>query len=147
MIYTERLRDFTYWKRPWHKWFVLLAGILQVVVLLLNIQEYQDIAKAKILSSSAWESYAARQSLQCAINGLTAAIFWGEFLIGIFAGSKRTARMAEGVLLLVLTLLWGIAGFALGLTTQGGTRVIWGLLLLTALCGTIHAFWKSQNSE
>lgn len=146
MMDMRRSENFTYWKRPWQKWLVFTVGIFQVISLSLNVQEYKDIAETGIFSSSAWESYAAQQSFQCAINGLTAAIFLGIFLIGIFAQSQRVARMAEGLFLLVLALAWGIVGFVLQLTSQDGIKFIWGLLLLLTFGGSAYDFWKSRNN-
>lgn len=146
MMYMGKSENFTYWKHPRQKWLVLIAGILQVISLSLNIQEYKDIAKTGILSFSVWESYAVSQSFRCAINGWTAANFLGIFLIGIFAQSPKGARMAEGLFLLILALAWGIVGFVLRLTSQDGIKIIWGLLLLLTFGGSVYTFWKSRNS-
>lgn len=142
---TEKPSSYTYWKRPWQKWLVLIAGLLQVATLWLLVQEYRDVAAAGILSSTAWESYAVQQSFTCAINGMTATVFLGIFLIGTFARSRKMARMAEGTFLLVLALVWGVVGFVLRLTTQGGIRISWALLLVAALVGSVFTFWKSHN--
>lgn len=147
MFYTEKSENYTYWKRPWQKWIVLIAGVLQIISLSLNIQEYKDVAGTRIFSSSVWDSYAVQQSFQCAINGFSAALFLGVFLIGIIARSKKVARIAEGVLLLVLALVWGGVGFVLRITSQNGIKIIWGLLLLLTFCGGVYNLWKRQNSK
>ena len=145
MRYMRKSDDFTYWKRPWQRWLVLVTGIFQVISLSLNIQEYKDIVQAGIFSSTACDSYSVEQSFQCAINGLTAAIFLGIFLIGIFVRSQKGARKAEGIFLLVVALIWGIVGFVLQLTSQSGIRNIWGLLLIVLFGGSIYTFWNSRN--
>ena len=48
---------FSFWKRPVHKWFVLLAGLLNLLSLWLSIREYRRIAAAGILSPSQWSEY------------------------------------------------------------------------------------------
>lgn len=147
-MHTETSENFTYWKRPWQKWLVLIAGILQIISLWLNIQEYKDFANVKdrIFSSAAWDTYAVQQSFQCAMNGFIAASFIGVFLIGTLARSQKVARMAESVLLLVLALIWGIVGFALQIASQSTTKIIWGLLLIVIFSGSIYTFWKGRNS-
>ena len=147
MMDTEKSENFIYWRRPWQKWLVLIAGILQVINLSLNVQEYKDIVKVGIFSSSVWKSYVVQQSFLCALNGLTAAIFLGIFLIGIFARSQKVARMAEGVLLLVLALTWGIVGSVLQIISQSTAKIIWGLLLVATFGGSIYTFWRGGNSQ
>ena len=99
--------NFTYWKRPWHKWIVLAAALVQLLCLWTNIQEYRFVSGTEIFSSSGWARYAVQQGLQCALNGMMAAAFLGIFLIGIWTRSQRAARLAEGLLLLFLALAWG----------------------------------------
>ena len=128
MIDTEKSENFIYWRRPWQKWLVLIAGILQLINLSLNVQEYKDIAKVGIFSSYEWESYAVQQSFVCALNGLTAAIFLGIFLIGIFARSQKV-------------------GSVLQITSQSTAKIIWGLLLVATFGGSIYTFWRGGNSQ
>lgn len=62
----EGKRDgFTYWKRPWHKWVILVAALLQLLCLWMNLQEYNRISDAGFLSASEWADYAAQKGLQC----------------------------------------------------------------------------------
>lgn len=129
--------EFTYWKRPWHKWLVLVGPLSQFLCLWMNIQEYNKISSAGILSASEWTSYMAQKNFQCAINGLLAVCFLGIFLIG-FSRSKKGVRLIEGLFLVFLALAWGITGFVLHLISLNGTGLLWALILLIAFCGAIH---------
>lgn len=130
--------EFTYWKRPWHKWLVLVAVFSQFLCLWMNIQEYNDISRAGILSASEWANYVAQKNWQCAINGVLVVCFLGTFLIGIFAQSQKGARLIEGLFLLFLALAWGVVGFTLHLISLSGKGLFWSLILLMASGGAIY---------
>lgn len=143
----EGKRDgFTYWKRPWDKWLILAAAILEILSLWMNLQEYNRISAAGFLSASEWADYAAQKGLQCGLNGILAASFFGIFLIGAFARSQRRARLAEGVLLLLLALAWGAVGAASHLALRNGQGFLWGLLLLLAFGAAAYKFWRYRKT-
>ena len=137
---------FTYWKRPWHKWLILAAAILQLLNLWLNLRQYRKVADAGVFSAAEMASYTHDAALQCAFCGLMAACFFAALLIGLFARSKQAARLAEGTLLLVLGLVWGILCGALGLFTQGLDgllcRLILGLTFFGGAC--CLGRWRSK---
>lgn len=135
---TKNHTEFTYWKRSWYKWLVLVGALSQLLCLWMNIQEYNKISRAGILSASEWASYMAQKNFQCAINGLLAVCFLGIFLIGFFARSQKEMRLIEGLFLVFLALAWGIIGFVLHLISLNGTGLFWALILLIAFCGAIH---------
>lgn len=141
----EAVESFSYWKRPYHKWVILAAAILQFLCLWINIRKFRDVTQAGIFSAAEWENYTAQKGLQCAINGLTAAAFLGSFLIGVLARSRKAARLAEGMLLLCLALFWGAGGLVFHLAVAGSGRVIWILLLLSALGGSVYSFSRSRG--
>ncbi len=141
----EKRDGFSYWKRPWYKWLILATAILQLLCLWMNIREYHRIFTAGILSASEWAGYAASKKWQCAINGVLSSCFLGTFLIGIFAQSQRAARLAESVLLLLLSLAWGAAGFVLHLFTPSMKGLFWVLILLIAFGGAVHGFWQYRK--
>ena len=64
----KKRTEFIYWNRPWHKWVVLVATLLQLPGLWMNIQEYNNISKIEILSAAEWASYASQKYWQCAIR-------------------------------------------------------------------------------
>lgn len=142
---TDRSGPFTYWKRPWHKWLILATGILMLVCLWRNVQEYRNLAGADIFSPAQWARYTAQSGFQCAGNGLAAAVFLGSFLIGTLARSPRAAMLAEGALLLILALGWGAAGYFFRLAAADVDGVFWALILMLALVGGIHSLWKSRK--
>lgn len=126
---------FTYWKRPWHKWLILAAAVLQLLSLWLDLRQYRQIVDARVFSAAEMASYTHDTALRCAFSGLMAACFFAALLIGLLARSKRAARMAEGVLLLALGLAWGLLCGALGLFTQGWDGFLCRLVLGLTLCG------------
>ena len=130
--------EFTYWKRPWHKWLVLVAALSQLLCLWMNIQEYNNISRAGVLSVSELTSYVSQKNWQCAINGVLATCFLGTFLIGIFARSQKGVRLSEGLLLLCLALAWGVAGFTLHFISLSYKGIFWLLILLIAFGGAVH---------
>jgi len=111
----------------------------------MNVREYGNVSGAGVLSDLEWERYAAQKGLQCAFNALGAAAFLGIFLIGTWARSKRSARLAEGLFLLVLAFAWGIAGIVLPLAAPDGNRIVWAFVLLLALGGGIYSLWTNRN--
>ncbi|MCI8608777.1 MAG: hypothetical protein HFE73_03940 [Firmicutes bacterium] len=139
--HSKKDASYTYWKRPWHKWAILLAALSQFLCLLMNIQEYNDISAAGIFSASEWTVYASQKTFQCAINGMAAACFSGILLIGSLARSKRATQLAEGLLLLILGLTWGAAGFALHLNS----KVLWLVILLLAFGGAFYDFYTYKK--
>ena len=70
---TGKSENFTYWKRPWHPWLILAAGILQLLCLWMNVREYGNVSGAGVLSDLEWERYAAQKGLQCVCNAPGAA--------------------------------------------------------------------------
>lgn len=145
MMDMRQAKIFTYWKRPWHKWLIITVAIAQLLCLWMNVQQYREISQAGILSPSEWESYAVQTLFQCALNGLAATGFLGIFLTGILAQNQKVARLAEGLLLLVLALILAVVGFALQLTSEGSIRIVWGLLLLLTLGGSVYTLLINRN--
>ena len=138
----DRQKQFSYWKRPWGKWFALAGGILELLALWLNIREYNRIAAAGIFSPAAWTDYADGKIHLCVSNGILAALFLGSFLIGNLAQSQRSARRADGLLLLFLT---PVAGIALCLSSTEGSVVFWAVIMLACLGGAAYSFWKYRK--
>ena len=137
---------FTYWKRPWHKWIILAAAILQLLCLWMNLREYNDIAAVGILNASEWASFAVQKIFQCALNGITAACFFGFFLIGILVHSQKALRLAEGILLLFLAFAWGATGLSLQLFSLHGKGLFSIILFILMLAGAAYGFlqWRKK---
>ena len=138
---------FSYWKRPWHRWLILAVGILQLINLWINCQEYHKYLQIheRIFSVAEWEQIFAQELMQCASSGLQAATFLGIFLIGCFAKSKRTARISEGILLLALGVAWSVAGLLMPLTSSRGNTVLWAAITLLALGGGATILWRNAR--
>lgn len=138
----QQQEKFFYWKRPRAKWFCLAGGILELLVLWRNIREYNRIAAAGIFSPAAWTDYAEGQIHLCVSNGIAASLLLGSFLIGNLAQSQRSARRAEGLLLLFLAL---VAGIALCLSSTDVSVVFWVVVMLACLGGAACSFGKHRK--
>lgn len=141
----NQIESFTYWKKPHQKWLHLSIIILQIIIIISIIQDYITVRDSEIFSQSAWEIYTMQQHFQFAINGLTIGLSIGSLLIGIFARSRKIACMFECILLLISSLVFGIAGFFIHVSAESTTMIIWAILLIATLFGSIYAFWLSRK--
>lgn len=137
-MHNKKRSEFTYWKRPWHKWAILIAALAQLLCLWMNIQEYNQISKSDFLTASEWTDYMTQKNWQCSISGLLIICFLGIFLIGILARSPQMAKLLETLLLLFLTLAWGVTGFTFHLFSSYSKGIFGSLILLIAFGGTVH---------
>ena len=128
---------YTYWKRPWHKWIILAAAVIQLLCLWMDIRKYRDISAAGVLSLSEWERFSAQQLFLCALNGLMAVCFLGIVSIGVLARSQKAARLAEGIFLLLLAAAWGAAGPALHLFSSNGKGIFWTFIWILMVGGAV----------
>ena len=126
------------WRRPWHRWCVLAAGLLQLCVLRSYIQEWRQLAALV----SPEELDAAHMGFRCGLCGLLAGIFLGEFLIKSLVSSQRGNRLAEGILLLSLTIAWIVVRAVLPIYW-----IWWAFYFLLLLCGSIWSFWKYWRNK
>lgn len=135
-------RPFQYWQWPGLRWLFLAAGLLQLVNLAMKINDWRTLAGAGIFSAAEWQSYCARQGMSCANSGLLAAVFLSLFFIGQWAKSARSARRAEGVLLLGLAVVWAAAGAALDFAATEG--LFW-LILAALVAGGGVSLWQAAR--
>lgn len=136
----EQTEKYTYWKRPWHKWLIFGVGILQLLALWMNISDLKEIAgvweRIGLFGSAAeWEHYVAGQYLQCALNGLMAAIFLGNFIKGFLVKSKSESDLADIWFMAFYTVSWGILGVVLKLTIH----FTWRMLMILSLVLSIYS--------
>lgn len=139
----------TYWKRPWGKWMTLLAAAVFLVCMGLNLSEYFRISEVKdvIFSEKAFEKWRVETLFRCSVYGFATALYLGQFFIGSFSRSKKTAQRAEGLLLLGVGLLWLGIGCVLDFPALGHRGMFWGLLALCAVVAGIYTVWKSRRVE
>jgi len=142
----EKQDNFTFWKRPWYKWVVLAAAILQLLDLLINIYEYVKISAIGILSPSEWADYAPSQIWQCAMNGVLIICFWGVFFIGVFAKSQKSAWLAESVVLFILSFACLTSGFPLHLFSLSFKGFCWLFILLLSFAEAVRYFLKYKKA-
>ena len=85
-------KEFSYWKHPYQKWLLFLAGVIQLLCLFLNVREfpeYRHLLEIGFLNASQWESYFVGQCMQCALNILLIVLFFGCLLIGTLRGAPH----------------------------------------------------------
>lgn len=153
MLNTEETEKFMYWKYPWQKVLVFIAGILNVIGLWLNIQdykEYQYFDQAGMVerifgSYSEWESVIAQQGFICTSNGIITALFLGILIIGAFARTERTARISEAVLFMIFALVWVVLAFTAWVSLPYLFKIIWWILFILFLGGSVCTFWKFRR--
>ena len=141
-------QSYAYWKKPWAKWCLLAAGLLQLLALWMSLSDYWEVSSVwnHIMSEDAWKSYASQTILSCSIKAFAAVLFFGILIVGRAAHSEKAARRGEGILLLVLALLWGAAGACFPLLRFSGQGHFWWLLLLLmALSGGVFSLRKSRK--
>ena len=87
-------QSYVYWKRPWAKWCLLVAGLLQLLALWMSLSDYWEVSSVwdHIMSEDAWKSYASQTILSCSIKAFTAALFFGILIVGGAARSEKAAR-------------------------------------------------------
>ena len=73
------------------------------------------------------------------------ACFSGIFLIGILVRSQKAARLAEGILLLLLAFAWGVEGVALPLFLLNGRGAFGVLFPVLMLAGAAYGFWQYRK--
>lgn len=138
----KKRTEFTYWKRPWHKWIFIVIALTQLLCLWINIQEYNNILRAGILRASEWASYASQKQWLCAINGALMVCSIGIFLIGILTRSQKGSQLMEGLLLLFFALAWGAAGVVLHFFSLSIKGFFWFVMLLIAFGGAVHQLFQ-----
>lgn len=141
--------EFVYWKKPWHRWMVLGAVVLQVIALYLKIHDFQQISRPEIrnqiFSQVGWETYAANQYFQYALLFMTICIFLYSFIIGFFVHSKKTLNVFMSILWIIVTLLWGIVGFVIPVFGNKTNMTIWLFILLISFAATVFSIRESRK--
>ena len=107
-------KQFTYWQKPWLKWVFLVLGILQGFMLYEKIRDYQMVIGSEIFSSEQLIRYMGQQKFSCLITVILFLGFTGIFLIGTLARNRRSAELAEalllsgmGVMMITGIMIWG----------------------------------------
>ena len=114
-------KQFNYWGKAWQKWVVLAGGLLTLFGLYEKIRDYQIVVESDICSHEMLVQYMAQQKFSCLTTLICTLIFFGVFLIGSFARSRKSAKLAEALLLMSMAVI-----IAAGI-------VIWGQFLTTVL--------------
>ena len=82
-----------------------------------------------------------------AFSGMLAVCLLGMVLIGALVRSQQSARLAEGILFLILALGWGIAMVSLELFSWNVTGLFALLGLLLVLGNAIWCLWSWQKGR
>ena len=118
------------WKKPWHKWVVLTAGIVQLISFFVDVNEYREIANSGIFSDTAWEMYSMLKREQFSIKLLSAICLLIVFVIGTFAKDKITLKRAEMFALLSIFIIWVIIGICFQLVSYDHSQILFGAFCL-----------------
>ena len=137
----------TYWKYPWQKYVCLVAGALQLLLLIGNLRDWRKIAASGILSPEALEQYAARAGMLSLLEGACAALLFSAVVIGAVCPTRAGARKAEGGTLLGLGLLWAAAGPLLPLWTAAAYRWAWAVGLALLVLSGARMLMKKAPAE
>ncbi len=138
---------YSYWKRPWIKWGLLVGGISELLLLWANIRNYRLFAGSDFFTAAQWAELGAGLAAERAVNGVLACCLLGSFLVGILAGSERAARLAQGVLLLLMALSLGAAGLGLGLFSVSKWGAFFLAIFLLCLGGAVYDLWKYRAMQ
>lgn len=140
----DKCEEFSFWKYPWQKWFVLVAALSQILCLRGNILDYKEYRKMfgyGIFGAAELANYALQRNWSCAINALLIVILLGTLLVGVFARNHKKAWLMEGLFLLVLAFVWGTVCFAFRLFPSN-TRVKAAFFLLMFLGGAAYNLYR-----
>lgn len=128
---------FSYLKRPWAKWCFFVAGLLQIPLMFENMREFRLLEESGIYSPAQLSEYLMQYKFICMLHLACATVFLGVFLISIFARSKKSAKLAESILLFAASVictvgivLWGSVMPSLPLFVIC-LCLIWGVFVFT----------------
>ena len=141
-------KRYIYWKKPWAKWCVLATGLMQLLLLWMNLNDYRQVSSVwdQIMSGDAWKSYASKTLFNCSLNGFMALLFFACLLNGSLAHSERSARRNDGIMLLVWAMLWGAARLCFPQLQYIGREIFWWwFLFFVALGGGIFSLFRSRK--
>lgn len=138
---------YSYWKKPWHPRLILGAAAVQLAALGMSVRRYHQVAEAGVLSGAEWAAFAAQEQARWAFGGILAVSSLGTVLIGVPVRSQQSARLAEGILFLILALGWGIATVSLELFSRDVTGLFASLGLLLILGNAIWRLWSWRKNR
>lgn len=135
-------KPYSYWKKPWYPWLFLGAAAVQLAGLGMSVRQYRRVAEAGVLSGAEWAAFAAREQTRWALSGMLTVCLLGTVLIGALVRSQPSARLAEGILSLILALGWGVTAVSLELFSWNVTGFLTLLGLLVILGNAVWRLWS-----
>ena len=137
---------FSYWKKPYEKWLLLLQGILVFITLYFDMKNFIDISdpeyRNRIFTQIEWQNYVMKRYFSFTISILLISIFIGLFIIGCVVKREKTARRSEGILFIVLGILWCFIRVPIKILDDF-TLNIWVILLICIVVGAFYSIYKS----
>lgn len=125
------------------RWLMLLLAFIDLWQIWGEIQKYQKIAAADILSPERLAVWAAEWYFEWLIGGTMAAIFLLIFATWKLPKNTRLFYMVMGIFCLLLAVVWGICAFFLPFHLLSGWNKVLLVLLLLALIGFgIYHLWN-----
>ena len=139
-------KTFSYWKKPYQKWLLLLQAILVFINLYFNMQHLIYInnpeVRYKMFSQSQWEERVMQLGFSFAINSILISMLLGCFIIGCIVKSEKTARRSEGILFIVLGILWCFIRVPIKILDDFALN-IWVSLLICIVVVAFYSIYKS----
>lgn len=139
---------YSYWKYPRHKWMVLTAAVVQLLLMAANLQNYQRLYTLRdFFGPDELDGRAESTLILALLSGLVAAMCLGELLIGALARGREDALWGKGLLLALIAGAWGVLGLALHLFSLSGWGLI-ALLMLALMLGCAgYSFWRAMRTQ
>ncbi len=141
--------EFTYWRKPWHKWIVLALVVIEIVCVLHLWDEYRFVCDnaTKLFAEEAFKAYQINQIFTMLLFSLCAFTFFACFVVGMFAKTRKAARLSEGVFFAVMAIAWIAASFVVPFIVPGGPRFRWGMLLVVLIGAAVYSYMESRKGD
>ena len=145
MKHPERKENHIVWKKSWHKWIVLAAGIIQVIGFFIDVSEYREVANAGIFSDTAWEMYSMLSREKLSIKLLSAVCLLIVFIMASFIKDKATLKRAELAALIVVLIIWVVIGICFQLISSDHSQMIFSAFCLLIGGAIIYMLLKKKK--
>lgn len=126
--------------RPWARWLLLAAAVIELWLIGYGIWEYRRIAAADTFSPETLAVWAAGERFRWLICGTLALEFLFYFLTWKTARDSQRMRLAEAVLYGLMAAVWLTGACWLPFSAlEGWKKLLWGLMTLIAAGGMAHS--------
>lgn len=135
-------------RRPWTRWLLLAAGLIQLFLLWQSVLEWKNMAKVaeRVFSDEVWAATTVSFRFRWVCWGLLAAICLVQFALWRLSG--RGAGLRDGICIGAAALGWlGSAWFIpLGAMPDRG-KLLWAAGLLAMLAVFAYDLWSKKHKK